>query len=172
MYCELHKPRLAASERPRCNPCLYQQLSTSMVTISGNQARPFTMSEPCTESAVYDAGFERTYPGGSIGSFGCAASTYAYPSVDNSCDGTWSDNIRVRQQIIVAFGDFRCKYRTAGHKGSFRVYGQSYRYKWKFDADGNHSFRCGCYVRSRMQGIDRESKYRRRIKRWESCHQA
>ena len=53
------------------------------------------------ENATYDASSEQTYPGGSVGSAVCAASAYAYPSIDNSCDGTWSDNIRVRKQVII-----------------------------------------------------------------------
>ncbi len=61
-----------------------------------------TLYRDDNENAIYDAGLEQTYPGGSVGSASCAASAYAYPSVANSCDGTWSDNIRVRQQIIIA----------------------------------------------------------------------
>jgi len=60
-----------------------------------------TLYRDDNENAIYDAGSEQTYPGGSVGSLPCASSAYAYPSVDNSCDGTWSGNIRVRQQIII-----------------------------------------------------------------------
>jgi len=54
------------------------------------------------ETAVYDAATEQTYPGGATGNLACASSTYSYPSVADSCDGTWSNNIRVRQQTIIA----------------------------------------------------------------------
>ncbi len=61
-----------------------------------------TLYRDDNENAVYDAGSEQSYPGGAVGTSACAASTFAYPSVANSCDGTWSSNIRVRQQIIIA----------------------------------------------------------------------
>ena len=53
------------------------------------------------ESGTFSAG-EQTYPGGATGGSACAANTYSYPSVVNTCDGTWSSNIRVRQQVIIA----------------------------------------------------------------------
>jgi hypothetical protein len=53
------------------------------------------------ENAVYDAATEQTYPGGSTGSSSCAGNPYSYPSVANTCDGTWSSSIRVRKQIVI-----------------------------------------------------------------------
>lgn len=53
------------------------------------------------ENGAYDA-TEQTYPGGSTGSSACASAVYSYPSVANTCNGTWSSGIRVRQQIIIA----------------------------------------------------------------------
>lgn len=54
------------------------------------------------ENGTYDATAEQTYPGGSTGNAQCAGVSFAYPSVSNTCDGTWSANIRVRRQIIIA----------------------------------------------------------------------
>ncbi len=55
------------------------------------------------ENGTYDAGTEQTYPGGTIGTAACAAATFSYPSVVNTCNAaTWSNNIRVRRQITIA----------------------------------------------------------------------
>lgn len=61
-----------------------------------------TLYRDDNENDVYDATNEQTYPGGSTGTSSCASAVYAYPSVANSCDGTWSSGIRVRQQAIIA----------------------------------------------------------------------
>jgi protocatechuate 3,4-dioxygenase beta subunit len=61
-----------------------------------------TLYRDDNENGVYDAASEQTYPGGSTGTSSCASAVYAYPSVANTCDGTWSSSIRVRQQIIIA----------------------------------------------------------------------
>lgn len=61
-----------------------------------------TLYRDDNENGVYDAATEQTYPGGSVGSSSCASVVYSYPSVASSCDGTWSDSIRVRQQLTVA----------------------------------------------------------------------
>jgi hypothetical protein len=73
-----------------------------------------TLYRDDNESLSYDAATEQTYPGGSTGTSVCPANIPAtppatkpipplsYPSVENTCDGTWSGNIRVRQQIVVA----------------------------------------------------------------------
>jgi hypothetical protein len=55
------------------------------------------------ESGTYDAASEQTYPGGQTGSKDCSGNPNRYPSVENTCDGVWSSNIRVRQQTIVVF---------------------------------------------------------------------
>lgn len=49
---------------------------------------------------VYDATTEQMVPGGQTGSVSCGTSNN-YPSVPNTCDGTWSDSIRVRKQISI-----------------------------------------------------------------------
>lgn len=54
------------------------------------------------ENGAYDAASEQTYPGGLTGTLPCAAAPYSYPSVANTCDGTWSSGIRVRRQIVIA----------------------------------------------------------------------
>jgi hypothetical protein len=64
-------------------------------------------------NGIYDIATEQTYPGGSTGALPCegagagvgAASGSEvtrgrYPSVDNSCDGVWSNQIRVRRQAV------------------------------------------------------------------------
>lgn len=61
-----------------------------------------TLYRDDNESLAYDAAFEQLYPEGSTGSAVCASDVYSYPSVANSCDGTWSSSIRVRQQAIIA----------------------------------------------------------------------
>ena len=61
-----------------------------------------TLYRDDNESGVYDVASEQTYPGGSVGVSGCAGVGFAYPSVLNTCDGTWSASIRVRQQIVIA----------------------------------------------------------------------
>ncbi len=53
------------------------------------------------ESTSYDAATEQIYPGGMVGASACASAEYSYPSIANTCDGTWSSGIRVRQQAIV-----------------------------------------------------------------------
>jgi protocatechuate 3,4-dioxygenase beta subunit len=54
------------------------------------------------ENGSYDAATEQTYPGGMTGTGSCAGAVYAYPSVVNSCDSTWSSSIRVRQQATIS----------------------------------------------------------------------
>lgn len=61
-----------------------------------------TLYRDDNEDGVYDAATEQTYPGGSVGSSPCASVVYSYPSVANSCDGTWSASIRVRKQVTIA----------------------------------------------------------------------
>ncbi|WP_293606718.1 hypothetical protein [Polaromonas sp. UBA4122] len=61
-----------------------------------------TLYRDDNENGVYDAATEQIYPGGLTGTSSCASAVYAYPSVVNSCDGTWSSSIRVRQQIIIS----------------------------------------------------------------------
>jgi len=68
----------------------------------------------------YDAATEQTYPGGSTGAMPCegagagvgaasgeVATLGRRPSVDNTCDGVWSSQIRVRQQIIIVLASHR-----------------------------------------------------------------
>jgi len=65
-------------------------------------------------NGTYDTAAEQTYPGGSTGAMPCegagagvgaasgiVATSGRYPSVDNTCDGVWSSQIRVRQQTII-----------------------------------------------------------------------
>jgi hypothetical protein len=55
------------------------------------------------ENDVYDPLSEQTYPGGTTGVSACADAAHSYPSIVNTCDNvTWSDSIRVRQQIVIA----------------------------------------------------------------------
>lgn len=61
-----------------------------------------TLYRDDNENDIYDATTEQTYPGGATGTAACASIVYSSPSVVGSCDGTWSDSIRVRQQIIIA----------------------------------------------------------------------
>ncbi|MEO8118497.1 MAG: hypothetical protein ABI606_04145 [Rhodoferax sp.] len=61
-----------------------------------------TLYRDDNESLAYDTATEQLYPGGATGNATCAGDTYSYPSVANTCDGTWSTSIRVRQQTIIA----------------------------------------------------------------------
>lgn len=61
-----------------------------------------TLYRDDNENDIYDASAEQTYPGGATGPNVCSSVVYAYPSVINSCDNTWSGNVRVRRQIIIA----------------------------------------------------------------------
>ena len=55
------------------------------------------------ENGVYGPLTEQTYPGGTTGIKACADDVHSYPSIANTCDNvTWSDSIRVRQQIVIA----------------------------------------------------------------------
>ncbi len=51
-------------------------------------------------NGVSDVG-EQTYPGGQSGSVSCASNAFSFPSVTNTCDGTWSSSIRVRQSMMI-----------------------------------------------------------------------
>lgn len=61
-----------------------------------------TLYRDDNESLGYDTATEQLYPGGATGNATCAGDIYSYPSVANTCDGTWSTSIRVRQQTIIA----------------------------------------------------------------------
>lgn len=61
-----------------------------------------TLYRDDNENGVYDVATEQLYPGGSSGTSVCAGPAFSHPSVVNSCDGTWSSGIRVRQQAIIA----------------------------------------------------------------------
>jgi hypothetical protein len=86
----------------------YMDGEESFVDLNGDNiwqpGEPFsdvgTLFRDDNENALYDAASEQTIPGGMTGSSVC--STSGYPSVANSCDGTWSSSIRIRKQTIVA----------------------------------------------------------------------
>lgn len=57
------------------------------------------------ENGSYDAG-EQIYPGGATGTV-CNVNSNSYPSASTfnglaQCDGTWSNNVRLRQQVTIA----------------------------------------------------------------------
>ena len=105
----------------------YMDGEESFVDLNGDNiwqsGEPFfdvgTLYRDDNESLSYDAATEQTYPGGSTGSSVCPSNVAAippatkatrplsYPSVENTCDGTWSGNIRVRQQTIIALATSR-----------------------------------------------------------------
>jgi hypothetical protein len=51
-------------------------------------------------NGISDVG-EQTYPGGQTGSVSCASNSSAFPSVTDTCDGTWSSSIRVRRSAVI-----------------------------------------------------------------------
>jgi len=57
------------------------------------------------ENGVHES-TEQTYPGGSTASGTCVSSRVDTPFIANTCDGTWSQSIRVRRQmsIVLASG--------------------------------------------------------------------
>lgn len=69
-----------------------------------------TLYRDDNESGSLDAATEQTIPGGKTGAVSCTSvglatsSQFNYPSIDNTCDGTWSDSIRVRKQAVIALG--------------------------------------------------------------------
>lgn len=82
-------------------------------------------------NGIYDIASEQTYPGGSTGAMPCEgtgagvgaasgleATLGRYPSVDNSCDGVWSSQIRVRQQAIIALASHKATVSLLGGRAS------------------------------------------------------
>ncbi len=53
------------------------------------------------ESGVYDVATEQFIPGGLTGGVACSGVAFSYPSIANTCDGTWSSSVRIRRQVIV-----------------------------------------------------------------------
>jgi len=89
----------------------YTDGEESFVDLNGDNiwqlGEPFnavgTLYRDDNENGTYDSVTEQTYPGGTTGNSACASDVYSYPSVANTCDSTtWSGDIRVRQQIIIA----------------------------------------------------------------------
>jgi len=84
------------------------------------------------ESGAFDAASEQTYPGGATGNVPCQgagagagadagggdAAAYTYPSVANTCDGTWSSQIRVRRQSVIALATTRALITLQGERAS------------------------------------------------------
>lgn len=71
-------------------------------------------------NGAYDIATEQTYPGGSTGATPCegagagvgaasgeVATLGRRPSVDNTCDGVWSSQIRVRQQTVIVLASHK-----------------------------------------------------------------
>lgn len=98
------------------------------------QGEPFfdvgTLYRDDNESLLYDSASEQTYPGGSTGTSTCPgagltppARTLAYPSVESTCDGTWSSTIRVRQQIPIVLATSKAQVTLVGSRAAdgFRV---------------------------------------------------
>lgn len=63
-------------------------------------------------------GSEQTYPGGQTGSLSCASnSVFSYLSATNTCDGTWSSSIRVRQSIRIGLASSTPAITQVGARG-------------------------------------------------------
>lgn len=88
----------------------YMDGEESFIDLNGDNiwqaGEPFfdvgTLYRDDSRNGSFDSAFEQTYPGGSVGSVACADPLEAYPSIAGTCDGTWSQNIRVRKQIVIA----------------------------------------------------------------------
>ena len=89
----------------------YMDGEESFVDLNGDNIwqpnEPFfavgTLYRDDDENGVYNSLAEQTYPGGTTGVKACADDVHSYPSIANTCDNvTWSDSIRVRQQIVIA----------------------------------------------------------------------
>lgn len=65
-------------------------------------------------NGVYNPG-EQAFPGGSTGSLACVPPLNNYPSIEGTCDGTWSANIRVRKLDFITWATSQAviKLRTA-----------------------------------------------------------
>lgn len=55
---------------------------------------------------VYDLGVDQAIPGGKTGGSGCVGTDI---SVQNTCDGTWSDYIRARKRITIIWATSRAR---------------------------------------------------------------
>jgi hypothetical protein len=77
-----------------------------------------TMYLDIDESGAYDVATEQTYPGGMVGASACSTVQYSYPSVANTCDGTWSSSVRVRRQITVTLATSEAKINLASARTS------------------------------------------------------
>lgn len=52
---------------------------------------------------LYDSTTEQSIPGGGTGNSVCTQQNFFYPSAANTCDGTWSGNIRVRVMDVITW---------------------------------------------------------------------
>ncbi len=88
----------------------YMDGEESFIDLNGDNiwqaGEPFfdvgTLYRDDNRNGAFDSSFEQTYPGGSTGASVCSNPREAYPSIASTCDGTWSSNIRVRKQIVIA----------------------------------------------------------------------
>ena len=60
---------------------------------------------------VYDLGIDQAIPGGKTGTSTCAGTEL---SIQNTCDGTWSDFIRARQRLTIVWATSRANIRLLG----------------------------------------------------------
>ena len=58
-----------------------------------------------------------------MGTSACTGNANSYPSVANTCDGTWSSSIRVRKQLVVVLSTDQAQITQLGAKalGGFNV---------------------------------------------------
>lgn len=66
-------------------------------------------------NGVYDVGIDQVIPGGQTGTAVCAGTAL---SIANTCDGTWSDFIRVRERLTVIWSTSQAKISLVGSRAA------------------------------------------------------
>lgn len=99
----------------------YADGEESFIDLNGNNQ--WDAGEPFTDmgmayldvngNSVYDLGADQAIPGGKTGSVTCAGTNV---SIQNTCDGTWSDFIRARQRFTVVWATSRANIRQVGDR--------------------------------------------------------
>jgi hypothetical protein len=89
--------------------------------LNGNNR--WEMGEPFTDMGMayldvngsnnYEIGIDQAIPGGKTGTSLCPATDI---SIGNTCDGVWSDYIRVRQRMTVVWATSRAKVTSSGNR--------------------------------------------------------
>jgi hypothetical protein len=101
----------------------YADGEESFIDLNGNNV--WDIGEPFTDMGtayldvntnfVYDVGVDQAIPGGKTGTSACAGTDI---SIINTCDGTWSDFIRVRQRMVAVWSTSQARITDLGGRTS------------------------------------------------------